>query len=189
MRLKRCKRCGRDFQAEKAWRYLCPDCALQAKQEAAIRPRTCRQCGVVFPGGPRAWYCPECREDRRRARDRAAKRRGASRRPLGSTDICVRCGKEYTVSNGRQIYCPECAEVAVREKERVRKIDYYRENRESLSSRKRELAQDSKVCIVCGKAFSGRGPSVTCSEECEKSHKSTQQLSYDIKRGKRRPQK
>jgi rubrerythrin len=26
-----------------------------------IRTRTCRQCGKEFQGGPRAWYCPECR--------------------------------------------------------------------------------------------------------------------------------
>lgn len=31
-----------------------------------VRPRTCRQCGTTFEGGPRAWYCPACRELRRR---------------------------------------------------------------------------------------------------------------------------
>lgn len=187
MRLKRCKRCGRDFQAAKTWNYFCPECAAEEKRETVIRPRTCRQCGTVFPGGPRAWYCPECRQERRRAGDRESKRRGAARRPIGSKDVCVRCGKEYVVSSGRQMYCPDCADAAVREKERARKADYYRENQDKFSARKRELARDAKVCAVCGQTFSGRGSSVTCSDACAGKYRHMQQLAADVKRGRRKP--
>lgn len=187
MRAKRCKRCGKDFQAAKTWKYLCPDCAAAAKLETVIRPRTCRQCGASFQGGPRAWYCPDCRDERRRARDREYKRIGKPARPIGSTDLCARCGREYTVNGGRQMYCPDCAKTAVREKERLRKITYWEENRGKYAAQKKESAKGNKVCVVCGKPFSGRGPSVTCSEECARAHKSAQQLAADIKRGKRKP--
>lgn len=187
MRRKRCNRCGREFQAGKTWNYLCPDCAAEAKRETVVRPRTCRQCGAVFLGGPRAWYCPSCREERTRARDREYKSTRTPGRPLGSIDICVRCGKEYVVNSGRQMYCPDCAKTAVREKERLRKMVYWEEHRDEYAARKREAAKDSKVCVVCGKPFSGRGPSVTCSEACANAHKKAQQLAADVKRGKRKP--
>lgn len=28
--------------------------------------RICRTCGAQFSGGPRAWYCPDCRRERAR---------------------------------------------------------------------------------------------------------------------------
>ena len=39
-----------------------------------IKDRVCRQCGAVFQGGPRAWYCPECAYDAVREVDRPASR-------------------------------------------------------------------------------------------------------------------
>lgn len=84
-----------------------------------VKPRVCRQCGVTFEGGPRAWYCPACRAERRRESSRrfAAKGRKADR-PLGSADRCVRCGAEYTVQSARQKYCPACAVQGVLEADR-----------------------------------------------------------------------
>lgn len=78
-----------------------------------VKDRVCRQCGAVFQGGPRAWYCPACREERRHDADRRHKSKGTMR-PLGSTDICTVCGKPYTVKSARQKYCPACAYEAVR---------------------------------------------------------------------------
>lgn len=187
MRLKRCKRCGKEFQAEATWIYLCPDCAAAAKRENVVRPRVCRACGEEFPGGPRAWYCPECRAERRRVRDLEYKRSGKPARAIGSIDICVRCGGTYTVASGRQMYCPNCAETAVREKVRPQKRDYWREHKDQYADRKREAAKNSKVCVVCGKSFSGRGSSVTCSDACAEQHRKAQQLTADIKRGRRKP--
>lgn len=82
-----------------------------------IKDRVCRQCGAVFPGGPRAWYCPICRAERAKEANRRYKSSGAAR-PLGSTDICTVCGKPYTVNSARQKYCPECAYEAVRAADR-----------------------------------------------------------------------
>ena len=78
-----------------------------------VKDRTCRQCGSTFAGGPRAWYCPACREERHHDADRRHKSKGTMR-PLGSTDICIVCGKPYTVKSSRQKYCPACSYEAVR---------------------------------------------------------------------------
>ena len=80
-----------------------------------VKTRTCRQCGASFDGGPRAWYCPTCRAERKR--EATARYRGKGRkadRPIGSTDKCVVCGTEYVVKCARQKYCPGCAYEAVR---------------------------------------------------------------------------
>lgn len=29
-------------------------------------PRICQGCGKTFLGGPRAWYCEDCREERKK---------------------------------------------------------------------------------------------------------------------------
>ena len=78
-----------------------------------VKDRTCRQCGAVFSGGPRAWYCPACRSVRAKEADRRRKASGIAR-SLGSTDICTVCGKPYVVRSSRQKYCPDCAYEAVR---------------------------------------------------------------------------
>lgn len=85
-----------------------------------VLPRTCRQCGTIFNGGPRAWYCPDCRLERRREADRRLAARGrVPLRPLGSIDKCTVCGKDYIVNSSNQKYCPECAYDAVREIDRA----------------------------------------------------------------------
>ena len=78
-----------------------------------VKDRVCRQCGAVFPGGPRAWYCPSCRAERQRESSRRHKANGTAR-PLGSTDYGAVCGKPYIVNSARQRYCADCAYDAVR---------------------------------------------------------------------------
>ena len=100
-----------------------------------VKPRTCRECGAVFDGGPRAWYCPACRLARQREADarRRAKGRKADR-PLGSTDKCTVCGKEYVVKSSRQKYCPECAYDAVREVDRPASRAWNREHKDTYAT-------------------------------------------------------
>ncbi len=84
-----------------------------------VKPRTCRECGAVFDGGPRAWYCPDCRQARQKAAAARYNAKGRKAdRPIGSTDQCVICGKDYVVKAARQKYCPACAYEAVREVDR-----------------------------------------------------------------------
>ena len=93
---------------------------MPQKGTSTLRMRVCRQCGIEFMGGPRAWYCPTCRIERQREQGRTCKqrqRKGQTRR-LGSIDKCEICGKDYIVNSARQRYCPECAPDRIREVDR-----------------------------------------------------------------------
>ena len=95
MRTIKCWSCGQIVQVtgESA---LCPNCHKELKAASTLRDRVCRTCGSTFPGGPRAWYCPDCRAERTKKTNRAYKARAkaGNTRKIGSTDICQICGKE-----------------------------------------------------------------------------------------------
>ena len=148
--------------------------------KSTLAPRTCRQCGREFLGGPRAWYCPECRQERRRQQAKKFKAKRQADRSLGSIDRCVVCGKEYTVNSARQKYCPVCAYDAFRAVDRVqgrgnlkRSIDKYGpEYAKQVKAKKlaaRRQAKRPKVCKICGREFI---PDVSrrfyCSDLCRK---------------------
>lgn len=185
MRLRNCKRCGKLYETDRPGTYLCPACSAEAKKKTVIRNRVCRQCGVSFPGGPRAWYCPSCRAERRREADKRHKRTGSARL-LGSTDTCQRCGKEYIVESGLQKYCKECAVAAVGETVRAHKRAYNADNREALNAHKQAMRQDRKVCVICGKVFDADTATVTCSSACADALKKRRQEEADFRRGKRK---
>lgn len=155
-----------------------------------IRVRTCRQCGCEFRGGPRAWYCPGCREQRRLERDRKFqqnKRAGiSSERPLGSIDHCEICGKEYIVKSARQRYCPDCAPGASKEADRKQGIEHYADMKSinnPIRNEKRRIK--AKTCVVCGKEFPCDGTARnTCSEECRDRQRQEWQKVADKKRRK-----
>ena len=92
----------------------------------AMYDRVCRSCGISFKGGPRAWYCPNCRAERKKEQSQRCKREGP-RRPLGSKDVCKNCGKEYTVECGLQMYCPDCQPEMHRKLDTEQGKAYYQE--------------------------------------------------------------
>lgn len=93
---------------------------MPQKGTSTLRMRVCRQCGIEFMGGPRAWYCPTCRIERQREQGRTCKQRQrkGQTRWLGSIDKCEVCGKDYIVNSARQRYCPDCAPERYREVDR-----------------------------------------------------------------------
>lgn len=186
MRTHQCKRCGAAYETDKSWSYFCPACALQAKRDTVVRQRICRQCGASFFGGPRASYCPSCRAERTKAVDKQRKKDG-TKRPLGSEDICIRCGKPYIVTSGRQMYCPDCAEIAVREKTLPQKRAYAAANAEKQHSHRKAMLTGAKLCTVCGKPILTKTPTVTCSTECARVLSSYWQALADSKRHNRLP--
>ncbi len=126
----------------------------------AIYDRICRTCGVSFRGGPRAWYCPDCRRERERERKKLYNSSGFARH-IGQIDICLNCGKEYTVDGGGQKYCPDCqAEMHkkldneqgttyyhdhVDKAERsVKRKAYYKEHKEEINRKRREMYSEKK---------------------------------------------
>lgn len=152
--------------------------------------RKCVICGIVFLGGPRAKYCPNCREEIRKERDREQKRRGA-KRPLGSVDICEACGKEYVVQSGLQKYCQDCAAEQIKARDRQRGKEYAAEQRELNPDRVKEWKRrkyEDIQCAVCGKIFTPEtARKKTCSEKCQevwrKYRAALSKWRYDLKHG------
>lgn len=143
----------------------------------AIYKRTCRECGAVFDGGPRAWYCPLCRVERRRTASRLGKRREARglTRKIGSIDKCEICGGEYKVKSARQRYCPDCACAAWAEADREQSLAYYEDHKDEINPKRkaqRKKDTETRICIVCGQPFQSVYPrQKTCDEECARKHK------------------
>lgn len=143
--------------------------------------RVCRACGITFSGGPRAWYCPSCREERRRERERLHKQKG-SNRPLGSTDYCVACGKPYIVNGGLQKYCPKCAPKEVAKIDRKQSLEYYGKNKEQINPKRyaeRAMDLSELTCAVCGKKFSGHKNQKVCGEKCREKYIKIQAREYE----------
>ena len=155
---RKCISCGRAFSPAYDDQVKCPDCAEQSKK-SVMRDRTCRECGITFPGGPRAWYCPECRAERKKQAKQRYQSKGPAR-PIGSIDRCEVCGKEYTVNSARQRYCPDCAAAAVKAADNAQGREYMQEYRKI---RQRRAA---RLCVVCGKPLLSL-KSIYCSAECK----------------------
>ena len=185
MRTKLCRQCREPFQAEKTEAILCPACSAAYFRAASINDRTCRQCGAVFRGGPRAWYCPGCRLQRRREADKRHKRNGTSR-PIGSTDKCIRCGLDYVVNSLRQVYCKLCSDIAVPEKVRQQTLQYKNAHKDALLRNKSESHRNRNICIICGAVYDTSTPTVTCSPACAAKLKKLRQDEADIRRGRRK---
>ncbi len=134
---------------------------------AIYNNRVCRTCGTVFSGGPRAWYCPECRLERQRARGRYHSKYGYERH-IGDIDICKNCGAEYVVNSGMQIYCENCRDEMRRQIDNQQGTEYYYKlDNDALlrrKNRRRELYPQTKdkinaarrarhpetYCVKCG---------------------------------------
>ena len=183
MRTIKCWNCGSIVQAAGAV-GLCSNCQVEIKAKSTLAPRACRTCGAAFQGGPRAWYCPDCRRERQRKQDREAKARAKAGkvRKIGSTDICTICGKPYIVNGGLRRYCPDCAPEAIREADRVKGRQWMAEHREEQYRIKAARAEARRVCVVCGTQFYDPQPRVTCSPKCAKIWLSYNQSMADHRR-------
>lgn len=185
MRQKACKNCGAVFETDKRGAYLCPTCSAESRRKSVYRIRVCIDCGAEFMGFPRSKRCPECQLRVNRIRDAAIKRNGPAR-PIGSTDLCEKCGEPYIVGSGTQRYCPACASGAVRDnilkKKREYQSVYVAEHTEERAANR----SFNKVCVICGKVFDTDLPTVTCSPECDRIRRKIHQDKADIKRGRKK---
>lgn len=126
---------------------------------SVLAERHCRSYDKVFMGGPRAWYCPKCREERKREQSRACKRRKSRGevREIGSIDACEICGAQIIVRNGNHKFCDRCAPLHLAEIDREQGIEWYRRNAEEVNAkrmRKRNpqcySSKGERVCKRCG---------------------------------------
>lgn len=185
MRLKSCKHCGNTFETDKRGAYLCPACALAAKQSSVYRERNCIDCKTTFMGYPKSKRCPDCQAQIDRERDRAHKRNGPARN-LGSIDICQYCGKEYIVQGSLQKYCKDCGPKQTAQNIKTHKRLYMAKISDKTAPQKAANRSYNKVCLVCGKVFDADTTMVTCSPECAKKLKSFRMAETDFRRGKRK---
>lgn len=105
-----------------------------------LADRICKNCGVTFAGGPRAWYCPTCRNERAKESNREHKRRkrlGKSRK-VGDSQICVDCGCKYAYYIGASERCPKCAEMHGKTADRQKSKEWNKANRDKYLEAKRE---------------------------------------------------
>lgn len=155
-----------------------------------ILTKKCRECGKKFEGGPRAWYCPECREKRHKI----AKKEYENRKRLGKSDVigttkrkCEVCGKEYIIDSARQKYCPDCAKEAVKAVDRQQGLEYYYDNKEQINpARYERRRKKTAVCTVCGQEFDPEGTARSiCSDKC----KAIRQKDYEHRAEAKRKEK
>lgn len=186
---RKCKACGGIFSPPTESRYLCDKCLYEKEHRSLTRKVVCKQCGKTFLGGMRASYCPDCRAERRResdSRSRERKRVGATRH-IGSTDICVDCGKEYIVEGGLQKRCKACAEIHDLAFLRDARREHARAHRKEYDAAKVRLKTNSHVCPVCGAEFTaGSSRTKYCSGACKMEARRARQKIADAKR---RPRK
>lgn len=155
---------------------------------STLAPRVCRNedCGREFLGGPRAWYCPECRLERRRRQSREGKRRkrAGEVRELGSEDVCEICGGPYIVQSGNQRYCPECAPCAIAEVDAVQGLAWYDAHKAQTNPTRNAARRIAgKACPDCGQPIPNTRR--VC-DACRARRKKEAQRRADAKRRPRR---
>ena len=155
-------------------------------------PRICRRCGVVFDGGPRAWYCPKCREVRMKLyKDRAKENRKRGKNiTLGeSVGKCEVCGREFVYASARQRYCPYCAKEAWKASDRRQGLEWYHKHMDLGKRRERRKERYVKKpptsCPVCGSKLE-RSQKSYCSDRCAHIAQSYQSARCYYLQGKRK---
>lgn len=121
-------------------------------------PRTCRQCGLSFLGGPRAWYCPKCRADRARDANKKFKdrKRAGDVIPLGSILVCPDCGKEFVKTGGNSTRFPACAEKHLKEVDHAQSLAWNKLHPEKQKESKRKhSAKNSSLSETCESGVTG----------------------------------
>ena len=168
-------------------KYCCDGCAQiganqLAREVTSKRQRpplyrmiTCPDCGRTVHVHIKSKRCAECQAaaDRQHNTEYRQRRRAGHSRPLGSYDLCERCGQRYIVESGMQRYCKACAPIAIAENDRAAARAWNRtaysdpQKRADKNSGRRRPAPPSAVCPVCGRSFTpGSARSVYCSAAC-----------------------
>lgn len=162
----------------------------QSGNPEMVHTFTCPDCGKIVTRPTKCTRCEECQDAANRLHN-AIYRRSGARRPLGSTDKCARCGKEYIVFGGKQKYCPACKESATAEAIREQRRASMEEKRNNavtgniIRERKRVVPKE-KICKYCKKTFSVVGNGEYCSEECRLAAKKEYLKEYDKARAEQK---
>lgn len=117
------------------------------KKKNNMLPRVCKACGATFLGGPRAWYCPSCREERekKRAAEFRERKRCGKVVPVGAVIPCEGCGKLIVKNGGSQRYCPECAAKHLKAIDNAQSIAWKRLNPKRYKAAKKAAAKATET--------------------------------------------
>lgn len=183
-----CAVCGKPLPPRR-FKYcsdVCQHVAIKKRRSALspgrhgpkLKTIICPDCGREAQVYTKSYRCPDCqREANARANAEFKQRKAAGKtRPIGSTDLCQRCGKPYSVEAGPQRYCKDCAEIALKEHYREKGIEYYHEKYDGNQSEKEQRNQKRRLpryeeihCRICGKLFIPETRhAVYCSKKCAK---------------------
>jgi len=139
-----------------------------------IQDRICKQCNISFTGGPRAYYCPDCRVIRQaetNIRHRSRERKGLARK-IGDSDKCEKCDKSYEIKAGLQRFCEDCQRIHQLEHQRVTNLKSYHLHKDKTNPIRNLRRQMGPVkCWWCGKEFIAHNTKLTCSPECSNKRK------------------
>lgn len=73
--------------------------------------KTCKVCGKQFISqGTSAFYCPVCREERRKEQIKMIHQRFKLKTHPPKTFVCHKCGIEFTSTHYKAAFCPDCNE-------------------------------------------------------------------------------
>lgn len=108
-----------------------------------LSPRVCRTCGTQFIGGPRAFYCPDCREERKKKQIKEYRQRKKAGivREIGSISLCEICGAEYVVAGGKHRFCEKCSLPHLKEVDNKQSLLWKANNPEKIREGKRALSK------------------------------------------------
>ena len=178
-----CVSCGKPFYSGSD-HYFCPACAEDRKINKPAIEKICKDCGIKFWGYSSEWRCPKCMEAAREESYRKYWAKGGTERPMGSTDKCILCGKEYTVTSSSQKYCSsECRKIAFQPRAKARSREYYRTSEWSAKNKQRRK-NAKKICVYCLQPFTRCTRSNTCSDYCRAQHKKLKCHESRIRNGK-----
>lgn len=146
----------------------------------------CIDCGIEINRPIKCIRCENCQREIDRIRKNIQNKHGAVR-PLGSIDVCKRCGKEYVVEGGLQKYCKGCAKQAIRESVNASKRAHAARNRadpekNAKIKRGKQSIGIKSTCPICGKEFMAKSNAMYCSDECRKEGKRRYLKTYDAAR-------
>lgn len=108
-----------------------------------ILPRICKSCGCTFNGGPRAFFCPVCRSERKKQASMEYKKRNKAGEvvPLGSLINCAMCGRSIVKKCGRQRFCPECAEKHLKQIDNAQSIVWNKNHPEKVKEANQQFRE------------------------------------------------
>lgn len=172
------KACQRKAQAKRKL----ANTGKQAGNPEMMWHTTCVTCGAAIYRPIKCIRCESCQAEVNRQRNAICHSKGA-KRPLGSIDICQRCGQEYIVEGGMQKYCKSCSHIATQKSIREHKRDYMADMRadpvkgEAIKQGKRVVPRIIP-CSRCGKPFETKTRAAYCSDACRKAAIKEYQKAY-----------